>query len=291
MFGKRSDAKTKRDVPHQVVSKRHWDGVRLETWQALASPFRPSTGDCLLYRQALGSLSRQNVLLLGATPELRDIFAELGASVVLADQSIRTILAMTGALKHAQAEREVWVKGEWLSLPLPGGFFAAIVGDMVLRQFPVERQEAFFDAMEKLLAPGGKMIMRVHYDQGLTPEDIPAAVKKFFATIPGTFTMTQASVLASEVLDATADRAEKRFSYASARQAFQKVINDAAQPKEKEILERVSRRFFTFGLDMALRERDEVLATLSKCFIVESERAAGDYPGSDFYPLVILRKR
>lgn len=98
-------------------------------------------------------------LILGATPELRDLVHGLGHQVVLVDVSIDMVNAMRTLMKN-QTSKEIVVVDDWLSAPLQESYFDYILGDFVVVNLPFKLQEQFLNKIHKLLKPGGMFIHR-----------------------------------------------------------------------------------------------------------------------------------
>jgi len=66
-------------------------------WRKTLPPARPSRGELRVYNQIVKSLSPQikTALILGATPELRDLLARQKIKISLVDFNINMIKAMS----------------------------------------------------------------------------------------------------------------------------------------------------------------------------------------------------
>ena len=79
-------------------------------WPFMGPPWRPSAGDVCIYRRFAATTGGGSILVLGATPELRDLAAELatgGNKPVVIDHSIDMLKAMSALTAAAQREREI----------------------------------------------------------------------------------------------------------------------------------------------------------------------------------------
>jgi len=70
-----------------------------EVWGDLKPPMRPSPGEVLVYerflKQAIKKIGKKpKVLLFGATPELRDLFAKYDLEVTMVDLNPEMVKAM-----------------------------------------------------------------------------------------------------------------------------------------------------------------------------------------------------
>lgn len=127
----------------------HWQGFA-QKWGLLGSPLRPCPEDVNNFQQAIGS-DAGRCLLLGVTPELAGLSPSLTA--------IDNCAAMISALWTG---KQPVILGDWLDLPFAAGSFDTIVGDgcLVLLAHPVQHSK-FFEQLVRVLAPGGKILLRI----------------------------------------------------------------------------------------------------------------------------------
>lgn len=140
-------------------------------WNFFTPPGRPSTNDIknyktLLYKSFEEKLRNKQgkfeVLLLGATPEIRSTLAlDENIKVTLVDITIDMILAMTILLEE-KTENEIWIRSDWVNVPLPIKYFDTILSDLVICNISPQRQQAFFTKMQSLLKDDGHWINRVY---------------------------------------------------------------------------------------------------------------------------------
>lgn len=127
----------------------YWQGFA-QRWNRLGSPLRPCPEDVVNFKSALKN-DPERCLLLGVTPELANITPALTAI----DNSSDMIKALWPNDREA-------ILGDWLALPFPPSSFDTIVGDgcLVLLSEPGQH-ERFFEQLSKVLAPGGRLLLRV----------------------------------------------------------------------------------------------------------------------------------
>ncbi|MBU4369279.1 class I SAM-dependent methyltransferase [Patescibacteria group bacterium] len=142
-------------------------------WKAFAArwekyftpPGRPSKQAMSLYRQfakkSFVGLKRQpRTLVLGATPEIRDVLAGLKAEVSIIDINMEMILAMT-ELTKIKNPKEIIVKGNWTNMPFPSGYFDVVLGDLVWGNVPIFLQNKFLKEVKRVLKPNGYFIHKI----------------------------------------------------------------------------------------------------------------------------------
>jgi len=136
-----------------------------KTWKKTYPPARPSQKNILDYekflKEAVKSKKKEiKILLLGSTPELRDLFAKYkNIEVTLVDVNMDMILAMT-ELMEKKARNEIWIKSSWLTVPVSHNYYDAVFGDYVTGNLPRKKLASLFEKIETILKPGGYFITR-----------------------------------------------------------------------------------------------------------------------------------
>jgi ubiquinone/menaquinone biosynthesis C-methylase UbiE len=135
-------------------------------WKYHYPPGRPGTEEQVVYEQflnkALAGKSTKRVLVLGSTPEIRTILAKYpDIEVTILDRNIEMMLAMT-ELVEGDTSREVWIKGNWLSISFLESYFDVVMGDLVICNILRESQELFINQIKKFLKSDGAWVSRIY---------------------------------------------------------------------------------------------------------------------------------
>lgn len=137
-----------------------------QRWQKYYTfPGRPSKSAIDNYRKfakkVLTGVKNPKILILGVTPELRDLVAEFkSAQVAAIDINLEMILAMTEICKKCQSD-EILVRGNWTSTPFTDNYFDVVMGDLVLANVPHKLQDQFLKEVARVLKPNGYFIQRI----------------------------------------------------------------------------------------------------------------------------------
>lgn len=143
-----------RIIKRQMIRKEH--------------PATPSTSGEILFfykkyfKKAIGRKRRAKVIVLGATPELRDIALEYGCEVVTVDLSLEQILKMTELMKHRNQPNEIIVRCNWLRLAdiLKNQNFDLIIGDGCFINLSLKGEEKLAKVCQSLLKKDGCFLIR-----------------------------------------------------------------------------------------------------------------------------------
>lgn len=159
---------TSRAYPEHVL---YWD-EQIHTWMRLSSPIRPSKETVDIYRASIREQLSQNnerdktrILILGSTPELRDLVAEEAplATVYLADTSYKMPAAMLNLTRFVDPLKERWIRCDWLDLPFENGYFDIILGDLVLQQVPPNLELSFLEKLRVHTNSRGRVVVRLNH--------------------------------------------------------------------------------------------------------------------------------
>lgn len=112
-----------------------------------------------------GKLKNPKILLLGATPAIRDLLAEFDAEVTLLDVNKEMVIAMNKLIKHRKKEKIV--EGNWIDMPFEDNEFDIVSGDGVLSNVDKENKEKMLEEIKRVLKPKGFFVARVYF----IPED------------------------------------------------------------------------------------------------------------------------
>lgn len=277
------------DLDFEYANYFYWEN-QVYSWDNYPSPIRPSRGDIGIYRNFLKQkTAKKNILILGATPELRDLVAEeAGAKIYVADFSYRMPYAMLKYTKHADPLKERWIKDNWLELPFPQGFFDVILGDLVLQQLPPQIEDAFLKKMRLLLKQDGIFISRFQFlDEEFQKQNIDDIVRK---TLNSPLTENQKFILLKlRLIWLFADLASRQLNRRTSAQKFKEFV-EKYEIKDP-LLERV-RDSLTADMNSCRNwsppEEKELTRIVSEHFIIADRKNSSDYEEARYYPILCL---
>lgn len=281
---------------------KKWDKTDSKYWEEnLRPPWRPSVGDIKNYKKGIQTLKKpiKNILILGATPELRSLAAVSGAKVWVADRSLRMLKEMGRLMLSKNSVNEKYWVGDWCDFKNPDKVcFDVILGDLVLRLIAPWKRRVFLKKISGLLKPGGLFITRIHFvNEALvkfSPEEIiDSGFSLLDPKIPGRGTYVK-NLLISRVLD-------KNYLLKSAEKIRMKSRADikrylAAKPhissNRKTILRGVLNRLTAKRLATFFPQtKEEIGGNLKLFFEIKDKLTARDYKDTEFFPVYILQSK
>lgn len=124
-----------------------------------------------LLKKAVQNKKNFQALVLGATPEIRDLVLSLDGDLVTLDISHDMINKCNRLMKHSGHKKEKIVIGDWLKSGLKDGTFDVIIGDGVTNNISVKDHQRFFQENKRLLKKNGYLIIR----EFVFNKDIPSS--------------------------------------------------------------------------------------------------------------------
>lgn len=134
------------------------------------SPMAPSGKVLRIHRDNLSRIVRRfkapKMLVLGVTPELRDLGLRMGFEVTAVDINMNMINKMNELVEIKNREKEIIIKGGWLDVPLRKNSFHCVVCDVSFNNLTLRDFPRLFKKLQTILAPGGCVSLKevVHPD-------------------------------------------------------------------------------------------------------------------------------
>ena len=143
-------------------------------WQKVKPTYRPSKIEIELFEKFLKKVLKEmgrkdfKVLVLGATPEVRDLLAKYRLDATLLDANKIMFKAMSQLIKKKNP-RERFVRGNWLKMPLKNSSFDLVISDHPTSSIEYKNADKFFSEIQRILKPQGFFIIDIHINAELPP--------------------------------------------------------------------------------------------------------------------------
>ena len=124
---------------------------------------RPSDGEMSFFENCFKELVRQKsdarVLILGCSPELRELAARMNirATVIANDLEV---IERTSKLMKKKNKAEEWLEGDIIKLPIKKASFDMIFSDHILSNVAPFNTAKFYERMKDILKNDGSVVMR-----------------------------------------------------------------------------------------------------------------------------------
>lgn len=271
--------------------RKVWSGYA-QGWGDRWSPWRPSQRDIDIYQTLAGSKLSGRVLLLGATPELRDLIARSGGKITLIDICPEMINAASKFLRYSNPENENWIIADWCEMPFPSDYFDLVTGDFLWWLLSVPRQLILRNQIARILKPEGIFVSRIHFcDRVRASQNIENIIKDGLPRLnrDNSNRSQLREMIISKIVDATADFRTKRLNIKTAIPVFEKIIaetdNEFLRGFVEELFSRCKNR-----TDWTAQTKEEIFACLEEKFLIADEKFASDYEDANFFPIIKFKK-
>ena len=127
------------------------------------SPFAPDKSELRAYKSAFKLIkdAPKNALILGATPELRDLAIKHGFKSHAVDLSKDVLKKYSSIMKYKNHKYNIPIVKNWLNMKFKDNFFGIILGDMSLNNLATKKDNLkLVKIMKKVLAPKGMFATR-----------------------------------------------------------------------------------------------------------------------------------
>lgn len=166
-----------------MVKKQGWvlKGRRL-TERSKRLPFlAPMGSEQRIYEKYIKKCqNNSNALVLGATPEPRDLAIKNNLKCYAVDISKPMLDKFTLLMKYKKNKNNIIKNGDWLNMRYKKGFFSIAMGDGSLNNLATRREnENLFKILEKQVAPKGYLLLRQVIKNTLKPIHPKKVVKLF----------------------------------------------------------------------------------------------------------------
>ena len=165
-----------------ALNKQIWNKLA-KKWAVGISPSRPSQEEIAIYENYLQKAilkcnSQMKALILGATPELRDLLAKHRINATLVEINPNMARAMDELLEYSDGKEKV-VIANWLNIPIQSNQFDLILCDQGLFHIFFEEWDNFFLEIRRLLKSSGhiiKGIFTIEKSEALNAQEVVRAI-------------------------------------------------------------------------------------------------------------------
>lgn len=273
------------------------DKENLQIWEEIAKrwylgipPWRPSKDDIGIYKKLCGKKLKGNVLILGATPELRDLVSPLCNQLTLVDMSPAMIERTTLLLKHPSHSNEIRIQGDWCTSLLPNNSFDLVVGDMPWWVLSTLKQKNLRNKIFTILKDDGSLVTRFRIRNPCRIGEKPGQVINHYLEELDRNRFSREvlrNAMLSYLYDVTVDTSSKRINRKKTKEFLLDTARILDNPPHKEFILEASNNLL--GADWTSQTREEILFMIGENFSPVSEGRASDYE-SECYPIISFKK-
>lgn len=145
------------------LNKQTWDKLAKE-WSVQTPPWRPTVKELCIYEEkisrAVAKKKKPKALVLGATPELRDICAKLKIDTYIADINPNMVRGMNELLEISPGLEPVEICN-WLELPYEDESFDVVLCDHGIQHITYDDWDRFLREVRRVIKKQGYFVNSV----------------------------------------------------------------------------------------------------------------------------------
>lgn len=132
----------------------------VDAWHKAIYPARPSLQEIDIFDVIMREFKGKKLLILGSTPEFRDLGAKNNLMVTCADANSDMLEGMK-QLMYYKNNNEQLVHCNWLVLPFQDHSFDIAYGEQSINVVPLEQWETFFQNVFRVLQQNGIFVLKI----------------------------------------------------------------------------------------------------------------------------------
>lgn len=267
------------------MAEANWQPSKAEYWKNLPSPARPWPSEVACYEKYVvekKSEGKNDVLILGATVELRSMCHQHGMNVHIVDFS-KKFFDILSKQHMVYTGPEIFYEQDWRTMELEKKF-DLILGDWVPSVLHTNDYKTFFHHLLSHLKPDGLFIARECLRPDRNGIDLENVASKHYQQYEGKYSFYETSM--QYVYAFQTDPVTAMWNIAAA----QKALDDI---HKKHLLKDGDYNFFVKALSVekypaSVMVREDFEKQLEKYFHILSVLHGND-PGNEWFPIYVLK--
>lgn len=255
-----------------------------DDWERKVPSARPSRGLQSIYEQFISAQANDapgaNVIL-GVTPELRELSSEHDLPILCIDQSRPMFEAMTRLMDSSPCE--VFLEANWLEVDLPETA-GLVIGEGSLVMIPPEDQERLIEVVHRMLLPGGRAVLKAQVKVS-HDFDSPEQVMDWYRS---SSTDEHIHTATTKYLDSLNLKDGVFGGSAIQNRYVPKLFEKGVLTREE--FEEFAQQIEPYSNYVTYADRDRLESVLESKFEVKDVLHASDYTEAESQPIYVLRK-
>ncbi len=244
----------------------------------------PTKEELKVYENHFKRVKHRRTLVLGGTPELRDLAIKHGSETVAVDISPTLLPALTSAMKYKDSDKNRAVVGDWLEMDkfLESGSFDVALADASFNNVAINRQTKLLKITNELLKKGGYFITRqVIYDkkQAKSFDEISKSYRNKGNTIIGL--LLETGLYGSKAYN----KRKRELSLAKSIREIKRAIKKADKRDYDNLYKHASL------MTIMILPKKEWENKAKKYFVIKNIESLKKYTYTKTFPIYVLKKK
>ena len=265
----------------------------LKHWKYYHSPGKPSKDDLRIVERWLKRLKAKRVLILGSTPQLRDLAAKLKLETTVMDMQNEMLQGMKQYMERKKVQETV-IQSNWLTTPLKEGHFDVVLGDLIMENVQHEYKIPLLRNISRWLKPKGYFITKVFFVPEHYAKYDPVPIINYIAQLPRN--ENRQSELFVHLYFYGYDKKKKTLFTHKVTKLIHRYYKNGKtlHGVDKRAIPLFKKIMLLWGNPMSkkwyLGNREYNLREISRVFRIQSYEEPSDYLFAKYFPTIVCRK-
>lgn len=266
----------------------------LKYWKYYHCPGKPSQDDLRIVERQLRQRKAKRVLILGSTPQLRDLCAKLKLETTVMDMQMEMLQGMQRYMKRKNVPETI-IRSNWLTAPLQEGYFDAVLGDLIMENVPHVDKIPLLRKISRLLKPNGCFVTKVFFVPEHYTEQDPLPMINRIARLPRN--ENRSSELFVHLYFYGYNKKRKTLFTSAVTKLIRKYYKNgkALRGMDRRAIPLLKRIILLWGDPMSkewyLGSKEYNLREISKVLHIRSYQEPADYLFAQYFPTIVCEKR
>lgn len=140
-------------------------------WRNTRFPARPSKEEIVVFDSLMKNSKNKRMLILGATPELRDLAFKNKLKVTCADINEDMLKGMKQLMQY-QNDNEKLVKCNWLKMPFPDNHFDLVFAEQSINIIEAKHFDDFLKEVKRVMKENSRFVLKTMIMRDINEDEI-----------------------------------------------------------------------------------------------------------------------
>lgn len=254
----------------------------VEQWKNYTFPARPSPEELIIFNDLMANNKGKKLLILGSTPEFRDLGARNNLKVTCADINSNMYNAMKKIMSEVN-KSEGFVECSWFDMPLKTSSFDLIFAEQSMNIVDTEKFGDFLNETRRVLKPEGIFVLKTLHHHEFSKDNIVKLFKEQDKPV---------EFLYDQFLNMKENYKDGKVGHAILNDIFPDLLKEKviSQEQHDSYFEKWS-GIIEGDLKLNATDKESMENIISKYFIIEKIVYGDDFEKHRLHPIYILKKK
>ncbi len=254
----------------------------VEVWKTYVFPARPSPEEMVLFDILMRGQEGKKLLILGATPEFRDLGVRNKLRVTCADINPNMFEGMKKIMEE-ENDSEEFVECSWLEMPFEDETFDIVFAEQSINIIEVKYFDDFLKEVGRVLKKGKNFILKTINPNKDCEDKIIKDYKEQKRDIP---------YLYDKLLNLKKNYHNGQVGHRTLKEIFDKILKEQKISKEEyDDFFKVWGGLVESDLRLNAIDKDEMETKIRRYFKIKERIYGDDFKKHELHPIYVLTKK